>query len=429
MPSASNQLASSAFVAELTAQARAAVLPSARIPSMPLPPLGRPLRVLSIAHTATSRAIGRLRYHPFAGRDEVEVHLVAPARWQEFGRSMVADPPDDPGVTVHILPIRLPSLGRVKWYLHHYRGLDRVIAHVKPDVIHLWEEPWSAVALQACRLRRKLAPQAALVLEVDQNILKQLPPPFQQIRRHVLSETDHLLSRTTDATIVARASGYSGPATLIGYGVDQVAFRPQDREAARAEFGLSGFTVGYVGRIVEEKGLDDALDALALLPDSAEPVSLAILGEGPHAPALRRRVAELGLTERVHWFGWDSPARVGTFINALDALLLLTRTTGDVKEQFGRVIIEAQACGVPVIGSSCGAIPQIVGEGGWVVPEHDPVALSALLDLLSSEPERCAAPAAAGLRQITERFTYAQVANTLLHAWDESHAARRTSAA
>ena len=153
---------------------------------------------------------------------DFEVHLLAPSRWREFGRGIVADPAADPGVTMHIEPVYLQSLPGLKWYGHFYRGLGRIIKTVQPDVIHLWEEPWSIVALQVARLRG----DAALVLEVDQNILKRLPPPFEAIRRYVLRRTDLVLSRSPDASEVVRACGFDGPARSIGYGVDQAVFRP-----------------------------------------------------------------------------------------------------------------------------------------------------------------------------------------------------------
>ena len=56
-----------------------------------------------------------------------------------------------------------------------------------------------------------------------------------------------------------------------------------------------------------------------------------------------------------------------------------------MREQFGRVIVEAQACGVPVIGSRSGAIPAVVGDGGWIVPERDPANLGRLLDDLAAD--------------------------------------------
>ncbi|MBI5114201.1 MAG: glycosyltransferase [Rhodovulum sp.] len=372
----------------------------------------RPLRIVSIAHPAVSRAIGRRRYAPFADRPELDVHLVVPATWHEFGRVLTADPPDDPGVTVHVMPIRLPRAGPMGWYLHVYPGLRRLLRQLDPDVIHLWEEPWSLVALQASLLKRR----AALVLEVDQNILKRLPPPFEAIRRHVLRHTAHLLSRSPDATQVCRARGYAGPVTMIGYGVDQDVFRPADAVAADPGGAPRppGLRLGYVGRLIAEKGLDDALDAMAR---TSTPVSLVIVGEGPHEPALRARIAALGLGDRVTLRGWASPAEVARVMHGLDALILLTRTTGAVREQFGRVIVEAQSCGVPVIGSTCGAIPDVVGNGGWIVPERDPAALAALLDTIAGRPDERAARAIASRQNVLTRFTYKAVAEALATSW------------
>jgi glycosyltransferase involved in cell wall biosynthesis len=376
------------------------------------------LKVISIAHSAVSRADGRLRYYPFAKQHNVDVHLVVPARWQQFGRIMLADPPDDPGVTVHVLPTRLPHAGPMNWYLHFYPGLRRLVNRIRPDVIHLWEEPWSVVAFHASLIKDN----AALVLEVDQNILKRLPPPFEAIRKHVLRRTDHILSRSPDATAVVRARGYRGPATEIGYGVDRTTFRPLDElRVERSE--EHGLRIGYVGRIVEEKGLDDALDAIAR---ARSRVSLSIMGEGPHERLLRERTTQLGLSDRVTFQGWGSPAGVAQFIRGLDALILLTRTTKSVREQFGRVIVEAQSCGVPVIGSECGAIPSVIGEGGWVIPERDPDALAKLLDSIAADHDARQVRSSAAQSNVATRFSYDIVAGTLAKSWIDAAARRAT---
>jgi glycosyltransferase involved in cell wall biosynthesis len=369
------------------------------------------LRIVSIAHPAVSSEAGRLRYRYLAARSGVDLHLVLPATWQEFGRTIVADPAAEPGVSVHVLPIRLPRAGPMNWYLHFYPALRRLLRKLDPDVIHLWEEPWSVVALQA----RLLQARAALVLEVDQNILKRLPPPFEAIRKHVLRHTDQVLSRSPDATAVVRARGYGGPVTPVGYGVDLATFCPLPRRATAAS---ASFALGYVGRLIEEKGLDDALEAMAA---SAAPVSLAIMGEGPHELRLRQRAEQLGLGDRVSFRAWGPPAEVASFLQRLDALLLLTRTTKSVREQFGRVIIEAQACGVPVIGSSCGAIPDVVGDGGWIVPERDPASLSRLLDAIAADTAVLQAKGRAARENVETRFTYEAVAAAL-------HSACRTAA-
>lgn len=369
-----------------------------------------PLRILSIAHTAVSRAAGRLRYQPLASDPTLDVHLVVPSRWYQFGRWYAADPDSDPGVTLHALPIRFPKAGPATWYLHHYPGLKPLATGLKPQVIHLWEEPWSVVALQAASVARQLG--AALVMEVDQNILKRLPLPFEMIRRHVLRHTDLILSRSNEATEVVRASGYAGPASTIGYGVDQTVFFPGDRPNAPTPLRL-----GYVGRLVEEKGVDDIIAGLAA---TTADVRLSILGEGRHQSALQAHVARAGLGDRVIFRPWTDPAGVGAFIREQDALVLPTRRTERVKEQFGRVIIEAQACGVPVIGAASGAIPHVVGPGGWIVPERDPGALAALFGQLSGDRLELEAKGAAAIANVAARFTYAAVANDLVDGWRQA---------
>ena len=372
------------------------------------------LKVLSIAHPAMTADGGRLRYYEMAKRDDIDVHLVVPALWYQFGRTLYADPSTDPRLTLHVLPIALPRAGPMSWYLHFYPGLRRLIRELDPDVIHLWEEPWSFVALQARFLKRR----AAMVMEVDQNILKRLPPPFEWIRKQVLGHTAHVLSRSPDATAVVRARGYHGPVTSIGYGVDLSNFSadgaPLTPRAIRPDF-----RIGYVGRLVEEKGLDDALDAMKI---ANTPVQLAIMGEGPHEARLRQRIAELGLGDRVTIRGWGTPADVAAFLRSLDVMILLTRTTKTVREQFGRVIVESQACGIPVIGSKGGAIPDVVGEGGWIVPERDPAALALLLDRIAVHPDMLQEKGVAAQANVTDRCTYRAVADDLLSACEAAAA-------
>ena len=374
-----------------------------------------PLRIVSIAHPAVSSQAGRLRYPFLAAKRDVELHLVLPAVWKEFGRTIVAEPPREPGFAVHVLPILLPQAGPMNWYLHFYPGLRRLLRRIDPDVIHLWEEPWSIVALQAQLLKGR----SGLVLEVDQNILRRLPPPFESIRKYVLGRTDHVLSRSEDATMVVRARGYQGPVTPIGYGVDLKTFAPASTPAARAP--SEAVRIGYVGRLIAEKGLDDVLEAMAL---RGAPVHLSIMGEGPHEARLRERALALGLANRVAFRGWGVPADVAAFIRSLDALVLLTRTTSAVREQFGRVIIEAQACGVPVIGSTCGAIPDVVGEGGWIVPERDARGLREVLDEIAGNRALLQAKSVAARANVAARFTYEAVATALLSACTAAAEAR-----
>jgi glycosyltransferase involved in cell wall biosynthesis len=137
---------------------------------------------------------------------------------------------------------------------------------------------------------------------------------------------------------------------------------------------------------------------------------LVLVGSGPMQPALQSLSERLGVGERVQFISAKPLAELPALMNALDVLVLPSRTTPSWKEQFGRVIIEAQACGVPVIGSASGAIPEVIGDAGLVVAERDPAALAAALNRLAGDPQLARDLAGRGRGRVEERFTWARVA-------------------
>jgi glycosyltransferase involved in cell wall biosynthesis len=213
---------------------------------------------------------------------------------------------------------------------------------------------------------------------------------------------------------------------MVLYGIHTAAFFPRDRAQLRGAHSPDRFRLGYVGRLVPEKGLDDVLTALHRCRVPAE---LALLGNGPEKARLAARAAALGLQNRVQWFEPRDPAGVAEFISGLDALVLMSRTTRTWKEQFGRVIMEAHACGVPVIGSSSGSIPWMVGQGGWIVGEGDAPALAELLERLAGAPEEVMAAGETGRREAESRFSTESVASSLRRAWFRAAAIRRQAGA
>lgn len=390
--------------------------------------ISSPLRVLSVAHGGVLHGVGRMRYEALSRQAGLELSLVVPERWREYGATYHAEPQAG-NVKVIVAPVRWLEAGPAKWYLYHYKTLRRILREVRPDVIHLWEEPWSVVALQALWLRDRLLPNASLVLETEQNILRRLPPPFEQIRRLTLRRADLLVTRQAEAEAVSRACGFKGPARCVRYGVDPAIFHPGAAPAQPDGPRLhEGLTLGYVGRMIRDKGLFDILDALAAGPGD---VRLTLVGTGPDCAELQTRVESLGLSGRVRVMDPRPPGEIAAFMRGLDALLLMSRTTPTWKEQFGRVIIEAQACGTPVIGSSSGAIPEVVGAGGWIVREGDAAGLAQLFARLSSDRAERGAEldrvAKLGLANVAERYTYRRVGDQLLDVYQTAAARRLVS--
>lgn len=360
----------------------------------------------------------------------LEVLVVVPRRWKHYGKWRAPEfpRPEDfpegesaPAFRFEPLTVGLPWCDPIQYYAHFYPGLGRVLREWQPDVIDLWEEPWSLVSLQTCILRDRLCPQTTIVSETEQNIDKTLPPPFEIFRSQVLRRADFVVGRSAEATEIVRRKGFSGPARVVPNAVDAQVFRPlsgEEKARNRAALGWAEeeWVGGYIGRLVEAKGLSDAVEALAQCPAR---MRLVMVGDGEFEAPLRAQVARLGLEKRVDFLAARPQNELAPLMGALDALILPSRTTPSWKEQFGRVLIEAQACGVAVVGSSSGAIPDVVGEAGLVFGEGDAAELAARLQWLASHREEAARMGACGRAVVEQKYTWARVAQAMAEIYRE----------
>jgi glycosyltransferase involved in cell wall biosynthesis len=142
------------------------------------------------------------------------------------------------------------------------------------------------------------------------------------------------------------------------------------------------FTIGYAGRLVQSKGLMDLLAATRALE---APVELLLIGDGELRGQLEGQAIPGSNVRVLHGLAHDQMASAYA---QLDVLVLPSRTTSTWKEQFGRVIVEALWCGVPVLGSDSGEIPWLIGltEGGLVFAEGNQEMLAAQLAELRASP-------------------------------------------
>lgn len=302
--------------------------------------------------------------------------LIRPHLWQdEYGK--VATKPGVPGCQVRVIP----PLGRVSDpHRALYRTLTFALPTVQPHIIHAEEEPDSLAALQIALARRLFAPRAHLILHTWQNVNRPKRWYVRLVTRMSLHEADAILCANREAVQVLRKMGYQGPAEVIPpIGVDTRLFRPVDSRPVSEIF-----RVAYAGRFVPEKGLDTLLRAIARLGSSVE---AWLIGDGPQRPALQTLAQDLGIADRVRWIPPVAPEGIPPLLAQVDALVLPSRTTPVWKEQFGRILVEAMACKVPVVGSDSGAIPEVVGDGGWIFPEDDAKALAGCLRRLKDSPE------------------------------------------
>jgi glycosyltransferase involved in cell wall biosynthesis len=199
--------------------------------------------------------------------------------------------------------------------------------------------------------------------------------------------SDRIVTLTARGTEehLAHSIGRREQFVTIPSGVPTAALRARapGRAQARARLGLDAdaFVVAAVGRFVPVKGFDLLVAALPRLAAEVDAAQVLLVGDGPERAALQASAAALGVTGRLVLTGTTSD--VATCMAAADVLATPSRNEG-----MGRVIVEAMALGVPVVGAAVGGIPGVVvdGECGLIVPAEDPEALADALARLGRDP-------------------------------------------
>ena len=308
-------------------------------------------------------------------------------------------------------------------HFHVYPRLGELLDAERPDLVHIDEEPYSAVTLQAARLCSQRGIPSLFF--AWQNLKKRLPPPFGSMRRQVFGAVAGAIAGTPAAARVLRESGYSGRLAVVPqFGVDPDRFHPDPsaRLRLRAAMGIPDdrFLVGFGGRLVREKGVHLLVRAIAGIPGTV----LAIAGEGPERERLRALARALGAADRVHFSGRRPSTVMPDWLNALDLLALPSQGVRGWAEQFGRILVEAMACGVPVVASRSGEIPDVVADAGILVEEGNADALGAAIASLATDELARHRLACAGRARVLERFTQTRIADDTLIFYRELLAGR-----
>lgn len=259
-------------------------------------------------------------------------------------------------------------------------------------------------------------------------VMSALGSDVSQIAQHRLERAMILsaIERASATTAVAAALrdalvGLGAPADrtcVVEHGVDLTLFSPpQDRAALRARMGIVAPTILSVGHLIDRKGHDFAIRAIASLPD----VRLMIAGDGPCEPALRALAATLGVSGRVDFLGHVDQHRLPALYAAADA----TASCSD-REGIANVLLESLACGTPLVATPVWGSPEVVRvpEAGVLTADRSDAAIAdGIARLLSNLPDRTAT------RIYGERYDWRETGRqhrALLAAAVAGHAANRS---
>jgi glycosyltransferase involved in cell wall biosynthesis/GT2 family glycosyltransferase len=320
------------------------------------------MRVLTISHSAGVDE-WRGRERALQGRG-LKIETLCAKQWTEGGARVTPHPRSGEQVTGVRTIGTHPAL-----FVYDPRPLWRALRR-KPEIIDIREEPFALATAEVLALRWLSGCRAPYVLYTAQNLDKRYPIPFRWLERWSLRHASGVSACNAEAARIVQRKGFPGLARVIPLGIDPTRFAP-----GRARNHDGPITVGFVGRLVEEKGVLVLVEALAL----DERLHARIAGRGPLEHRTRAEAVRLGVDGRIDLVGALDPSDVIEFYHGLDVLAVPSIPRAGWTEQFGRVAIEAMACGVPVVSSDAGALPEVVGDAGILVGHGDAAALATAL--------------------------------------------------
>jgi len=258
-----------------------------------------------------------------------------------------------------------------------YPALPFYLFSIRPDLIHLFEEPYHNLAAYLTFFKGLICPQAKFVFQTFQNLAEDYRSNWVKTQNKTFRTSQAAIACAEEMKKVLLHWGYNKPIRVIYPGVETARFFPQEPKDLRNELGLKEYTIGYFGRMLKEKGVEDLISASHQLDF---PHQLLFIGNGPDKEYFKT------LTNKAVWLDAVEPNEINKYYSALDVFVLPSRTTKHWKEQFGRVLIESMLCKTPVIGSSSGEIPNVVGEAGLIFKEKDPKDLAQKIRLIHDNP-------------------------------------------
>ena len=378
-------------------------------------PAARP-RLVIVGHTYTTletrKKIGFLA-------EDFDLVCLTGERYTNYGiENRLADQPTPSNYRL----VGLPTVGGARSSTRFvFRGLGRELRRHRADLILVETEPWAFIRWQTW-FWRTIWQRDALFGEFSwENVARRgwKGALLATVYRAAAATDDFVVAGNRGAGEFFRAGGLAAERLLVApqLGIDETIFRPlpaaeRDERRAGMDAGPDDFLVGFCGRMDEQKGVLDLLEAVEMARGQATggcsgEIKLALLG--PPGP-LTSRLAEFQAARPwLRMYPARPHAEIAGFMQALDLFVLPSRTRDDGrttwKEQFGHVLIEAMSCGVPVLGSNCGAIPEVLDAAEQIFPEADARTLAARLLAWRADPAKRAEIVRRQNARLAENYT------------------------
>jgi glycosyltransferase involved in cell wall biosynthesis len=367
------------------------------------------LRILRISHSATVTTY-RDRERALAADASIDLALIYPSDWPHLGG-------DNEAINESFRTRSAGTFltGSIPLFAYNPAPIISVVKWFKPDVIDVHEEPYSLSCFECLKLAQIFSPHAAFVFYSAQNINKRYPPPFRQTEQYVYSHSQGAYPCSIGVRDVLIEKGFRQPCPVIPLGLDPITFSEQGQSLFRRDLTSKRFVVGFTGRLEKCKGIEFLFQSVSLLRDRLPDSNIIVLiaGAGKDEDWLRSSATQLGIDRSIRWLGEVSASDMPSFYRSCDVVVVPSLTTKSWREQFGRAPVESMACGVPVVVSDSGSLPEVVADSAIIVPEGNHAAIADAIERLIVSPESRNALITRGSRLVQERYTWTKVASSM----------------
>jgi glycosyltransferase involved in cell wall biosynthesis len=371
------------------------------------------LRVLFISHTYVV-GVNQGKLDAISKVEGVEVGLLAPTNWKanEWNKFLPLERPY-PNLQIYSAPVLFT--GRVGACFYAPWVIWKVLQDFKPDIIQVEEEVFSLCAFETAIFARMIG--KPMVVFGWENQLRQLPFFRWKTCQFVMRTANAIIPGNKDGYDIMKKWDYRGLLEVMPQmGVDPQFFSPVLKSTTT---DLATFRIGFLGRLVHSKGIDLIFTAVAQLRDRGINSQVILCGSAPEEEeaALRKLAEDLQIAEIVIWRGGVPHSQAPIELSQFDVLVLPSRSLATWKEQFGHVLIEAMSMGIPVVGSNCGEIPNVIGRADMVFPEEDADSLANILARLIEDIQWRKEVGNYGMERVNQLYTHEQIAQRLVSLW------------
>lgn len=290
-----------------------------------------------------------------------------------------------------------------KRFFHIYFNPGKIVEKVKPDIIHIEEEPFTPVCWQFVRAAKNRNIKA--IFFTWENIERKHNLIYSMCEKYNIRNSDGAIAGNFEAKMLLAKKGFLKSINVIPqYGVNLEEFMEKNVQDKKTEYNIA-----YIGRLTKEKGVEILLDAIYNLQN----IKLHIVGVGTLLSSIKQKVMRLNLQDKVVFYSHIAREKIPEFLNKMDILVLPSVTSKNWKEQFGRVIIESFASKVVVVGSDSGAIPEVVGDAGIIFKENNPKDLSNKLKELMEDNDLFIKYLNKGYERVKNKYTNEIIAENI----------------